>query len=99
MSKPEVKDMVFKYCVLSSCWGPHKNNNGGFMVSWGIENFGFGTTTFFINKDGTLGCDNECCSREFVDRVLTELTKRATFKDGPNEEVIEEANHGKEFEF
>jgi len=96
---PEVKDMVFKYCVLSDCWGPYKKNKGGFMVSWGIDNFGFGTTTFCIQNDGTLTCDNECCSREFVDRVLTELAKRATFKDGPNEDVIEEKDHGKSFEF
>jgi len=100
MTLPSIKDMEFRYCTLSECWGPHEGNNGGFMVSWGVENFGFGTTTFYIKKDGTLGCDNECCSREFVDRVLTELAKRATLADGPDKEaLVEETNHGKEFEF
>jgi hypothetical protein len=94
---PEVKDMVFDHCILESTWGPHENNNGGFLVRWGIHNFGFGTTTFFINKDGTLGCDSECCGREFVDRVLTELTKRATLRDTklPNSQaLVEENRHG-----
>jgi len=81
MAKIPIEEMEFKYCALTSTWGPHEGNNGGFMISWGIKNFGFGTTTFVIKKDGTLECDSEACSREFVDKVLTELTKRATLRD------------------
>jgi hypothetical protein len=104
MTIPEAKDMEFKYCILSECWGPYENNKGGFIVSWGIDNFGvmaLGTTTFCIKKDGTLKCDEETCSREFVNRVLTELTKRATLEhEGPEQEApIKETEHGKIYEF
>jgi len=94
---PSVRDMIFKYCILECCWGPHEGNNGGFIIRWGIENFGFGTTTFAIEKDGSLKCDSETCSREFVDRVLIELAKRAnlvhdTIPD--HKALIEENEHG-----
>lgn len=76
-----VDNMEYSYCVLGATWGPHKGNNGGFIIQYGIKNFGFGEVTFVIEKDGSLTCDTETCPRAFVERCLMELLKRAKLRD------------------
>lgn len=50
------------------------------MFEWGIEKFGFGTTTFYY-KDGILKCDNECMSKEFIKAILCDFVDKAEFID------------------
>ena len=91
-------ELEFLYCVLGATWSAHEGNNGGFIVQYGVKDFGFGEVAFVIEKDGTLTCDSEICGREFVDRVLQELSKRARLRDnipGQDRLIDEGGKHGK----
>ena len=50
------------------------------MFVWGIDGFGFGTTTFFY-KDGKLKCDNETMSKEMIKKILCKFVDDAEFID------------------
>ncbi len=50
------------------------------MFVWGVDGFGFGTTTFFY-KDGKLLCDNEYMSKEQIKMLLCKFVDNAEFKD------------------
>ena len=54
------------------------------MFSWGINKFGWGTTTFKY-KDGELVCDSETLSRQDVKDILCDFVDRARFVDGKDE--------------
>ena len=85
------------YCHLTSTWGPHDGNDGGFVVSYGAKGFGFGNVSFVIKKDGSLVCDSEREDRETVKYILNCLVDRAEFKDsrkGEAEPVANDSSHG-----
>lgn len=91
------KTYEFAYCLLGATWGPHEGNNGGFIIQYGVKKFGFGEITFVIEKDGTLTCDTESCSREFAQLALNELLKRAKLRDNMDDReplVKEVYKHG-----
>ena len=48
------------------------------QFSWGIEDFGFGTTTFYY-KDGVLKCDNETMSKDKIKQLLCAFVDKAEF--------------------
>ena len=48
--------------------------------SWGINSFGFGTTTFFY-EDDKLKCDNETLSKDSIKKILCALVDEAEFID------------------
>lgn len=50
------------------------------MFVWGVDGFGFGTTTFFY-KDDKLLCDNEYMSKEQIKMLLCNFVDNAEFKD------------------
>jgi len=50
------------------------------MFCWGIEKFGFGTTTFFY-EDGKLMCDNETLSKESIKKIMCKFVDEAEFVD------------------
>lgn len=45
---------------------------------WGVEDFGFGTTTFYY-KDGVLKCDNETMSKDKIKQLLCAFVDIAEF--------------------
>jgi len=50
------------------------------MFVWGVDGFGFGTTTFFY-KDGKLKCDNETMSKEQIKMLMCAFVDKAEFID------------------
>jgi len=50
------------------------------MFTWGIDGFGFGTTTFWY-KEGKLMCDNETMSKEQIKMILCAFVDQAEFID------------------
>jgi len=48
------------------------------MFAWGIDNYGFGTTTFYY-KDNKLKCDNETMSKDSIKKILCEFVDSAEF--------------------
>lgn len=83
------KKYDFSYCDLTSAWGPHDGNNGGFVLSWGVKGFGFGQLTFCIKggKVDSLGtysggktqCDSETLSKDFVKQALDKFIDGVKF--------------------
>ena len=59
-------------------------NPEAIMFTWGIDNFGFGTTTFAY-RNGKLVCDSETMSRDDIKMILCDFVDRATFLDGKDE--------------
>ncbi len=51
-------------------------NEEAFMLEWGIEKFGFGTTTFYY-KDGKLMCNNETLDKEDIKKILCAFVDEA----------------------
>ena len=72
----EEKDV--KYIQTSD--GEYPEGTENIMFSWGIENFGFGTTTFYY-RDGKLKCDNETLSKENVKKILCAFVDEAEFME------------------
>lgn len=65
------KKYDFALIKLESTWDEHEGNKGGFRLSWACKDMsplggGFGTITFYLDKEGKLNCDNEFMSEEFV---------------------------------
>jgi hypothetical protein len=54
------------------------------MFFWGINHFGWGTTSFFY-KDKKLMCDSETMSRESIKTILCDFVDRAEFVNGKDE--------------
>lgn len=50
------------------------------VFEWGIEKFGFGTTTFYY-KDGKLKCDNETLDKELIKKILCAFVDEAEFTE------------------
>ena len=50
------------------------------MFAWGIEKFGFGTTTFWYDE-GKLKCDNETLSKKQIKMILCKFVDDAEFVD------------------
>lgn len=50
------------------------------MFAWGIEKFGFGTTTFYY-KDGKLMCGNETLSKKDIKKILCAFVDEAEFTE------------------
>ena len=50
------------------------------IFAWGIDDFGFGTTTFWYD-DGKLKCDNETMSKEQIKMILCKFVDQAEFMD------------------
>lgn len=56
------------YDVKLETWSPHKQNDGGFKLSY-VANIGFGEAVFF-KKDGEVYVDDEYMSKQFVTELL-----------------------------
>lgn len=54
-------------------------SEGGFVVRWGLEDFGFGELTFYLHE-GKLVCDTECMSRDFVRAALNKIADTITIE-------------------
>ena len=50
------------------------------MFVWGIDGFGFGTTSFSY-KDGKLKCNNETLSKESIKKILCAFVDEAEFTE------------------
>ena len=70
------KEEDIKYVVTDD----GEENKVSIMFSWGIDGFGFGTTTFYY-KDDKLMCDNETMSREMIKMILCKFIDEAKFID------------------
>ena len=64
------EDLKFERVDLHAAWGPHEENDGGFILTWSCSKEhpaeGFGELSFAKMKDGTIRCDNECIGKEFI---------------------------------
>ncbi len=60
-----------------------EENKVSIMFAWGIEKFGFGTTTFYYDGD-KLMCDNEAMSKEMIKKILCAFVDKAEFIDEKN---------------
>jgi len=80
----------FEYCKITSIWGPFKNNQGGFNLSWGVKGIGFGEITFYLKdgkidpntaewSDGKIMCDNEGMSKDFIKAALEKFLESVQF--------------------
>jgi len=74
-----MKKYEFTYSEITSVWGPWEKNEGGFIVSWGCKNIGFGELTFFI-RDGVSHCDSETMSKDFIKQTLEHLVDTVVVK-------------------
>jgi len=74
-----MKKYEFTHTSISSAWGPWDRNDGGFIISWGCKNVGFGELTFSI-KNGETHCDSETMSREFIKQALEHLVESVNIK-------------------
>lgn len=61
----QLNDMDLASVKITGIWPPFENNNGGIEVSWGIHDFGFGTTTLFMSKEGKMVIDAERLPYDF----------------------------------
>ena len=77
MAKFEEKDILYVHTSDGEFGEDEKTEN--IMFCWGIEGFGFGTTTFYY-EDGVLKCDNETMSKESIKKILCEFVDRAEFQ-------------------
>jgi len=59
--------------------GDGKNEN--IMFSWTIKGFGFGTTTFYYDKDGKLKCGNEALGKDSIKKILCAFVDKAEFTE------------------
>jgi len=50
------------------------------QFSWSKPGLGFGSISFY-EMDGTLYCDNECMSKEFIKERLCKMVDNSTFED------------------
>jgi len=57
-----------------------KEETENIMFVWGIDDFGFGTTTFWY-EDGKLMCDNETMSKEQIKMLMCAFVDKAEFID------------------
>ena len=84
MEKKEVKKMPFEekdILYVHTSDGNYPDDEAeNIMFAWGIEKFGFGTTTFFY-KDGKLMCDNETLSKESIKKIMCKFVDDAEFVD------------------
>lgn len=65
---------------FDACGDSVELNAESLTVEWSRSGVGFGSVTFY-KRDGKLYCDNECMSREFVRKVMTDLVDSAEFID------------------
>ena len=73
------KNPQFVYVRLGDTWDKHLYNDGGFVLEWGVKNFGFGTLTFIKHGDKVI-CDTETMSNDFVSKVFEEFVKTLVYK-------------------
>lgn len=78
MSNFEEKDI--KYVQTSNGEFGEEEKTENIMFVWGIDKFGFGTTTFFY-RDGKLMCDNEAMGKESIKKILCKFVDEAEFID------------------
>ncbi len=50
-------------------------HHGGMEISWATKSAGFGTLTFWTNKDGKITADTEGMSKEFCKEVFNKLVE------------------------
>ena len=74
-----MKQYEFTDVEITSSWGKWEKNDGGFIISWGCKNVGFGELTFF-SKDGKTHCDSEAMGKEFIKQALAHLTDTIILK-------------------
>ncbi len=58
----------------------HVCEGDAIVFGWGIEKFGFGTTTFYY-KDGKLMCNNETLDKEDIKKILCAFVDEAEFTE------------------
>jgi hypothetical protein len=73
----EEKDIMY---VHTSDGDYPEEQSENIMFAWGIEKFGFGTTTFWYD-DGKLKCDNETLSKEQIKMILCKFVDQAEFTE------------------
>lgn len=61
---------------------PYEKDKGSIQFIWGIDYFGFGTTTFYYDDNGKLFCDSECMSKDLIKKLLCAFVDQAEFEDG-----------------
>jgi len=76
MKMADFEENDIRYVQISD--GEYPENTENIMFSWGIDRFGFGTTTFYY-KDGKLKCDNEAMSKESIKKILCKFVDNAEF--------------------
>lgn len=82
-----IDEPKFVYVKLDRAWGPWKRrggegNNGGFVLTWGVEKVGFGELSFCVKLDGTVVCDTECMGgQKWAQAVLAEFLRTAVVYD------------------
>ena len=67
-----------------SFWGQHERNQGGVLIQWGMDEFGFGELTLY-KKNGVLRADTECLNRDFVRAVLAKVADTITIDKDPSD--------------
>ena len=77
------KQKDIKYVQTSNGEYPDEQTEN-IMFVWGVNGFGFGTTTFFY-RDGKLMCDNEAMSKESIKKILCAFVDKAEFVDQEKE--------------
>jgi hypothetical protein len=71
MKEIKQEDVLYVATTNGQCdfFEDEEESTEDIMFEWGIEGFGFGTTTFFY-RDGVLKCDNEGISPETIKKIL-----------------------------
>ena len=94
------KQYEFVYCEMTRAWSPWSSkdgkngNHGGFELSWGVKDFGFGTLTFRIKggkrneetdelEGTTCHCDNEMMDKNFIRQALVKFVDSIILDDEP----------------
>lgn len=58
--------------------GEDEGKTENIMFSWGINGFGWGTTTFYY-QEGKLYCDNETMSKDQIKMLMNKFVDNAEF--------------------
>lgn len=75
----DTKKIIYIDCTGTPYPEDDRDEKSSIQFSWGIEGFGFGTTTFFYDKNGDLKCDNETLSKDSIKSLLCAFVDRAIF--------------------
>lgn len=58
--------------------------HNAFTIDWSVKGMGFGQFFFRPSEDGKVHISNECCSKEFIKKVLYMMVDEAVLQNEPS---------------